>query len=215
MIRFAVRSEIFPGSNSRAPHLAASSKAVLISIWSQPTAGPEIGHFDVFFDGKMLTRINKAQKIRVETDALNDGYHELRVAATSNTLVASRKSERLDFILNRQGQSVRIEIAEKQVRMGQPLLVTATANAGEAIEIWQNSRVVGKITDNQVSIDSAVLGQGKSKLQAVAVGSRTIKSVPIEVEVLNDAEYLQAIEQHPQPKRSPASATKSGTGPAN
>ena len=150
------------------------------------TDGPEINHFEFYLDGRFLKSGHADQEFPIETDDMGDGFHEIRVVAVCRSLQATRASQKLDFWLRRDGHKIKINVEKKTVRLGEPLIITATSSSGSEIVIRQNSRVIGKINgDKKLEIDSATLGQGISNLQGfVVVDKKTIASVPVEVEIL-------------------------------
>jgi len=147
---------------------------------------PEISHFEIYLDGRYLKNGRADQAIPIESNDLSDGFHDICVVAVNRSLIATRSSQKLEFWVRRDGHSIKIDIEEKQVRLGEPLVITANSSVNGEIEIRQNSRVVGKISgDTSLKVDSEVLGLGKSNLQGfVVVDNKMIASVRVEVEVL-------------------------------
>ena len=155
-----------------------------LKLVSQP-GGPEIDHFEIFFDGVYFARAKESQKIQFATGAMGDGYHEVRVVAVGQSPIAIRQSERLEFFLRRDGQSVKVSVTESQVRLGQPVEITAVSDPASRIEIRQNSRVLGTVqTNEKLQIDSALLGRGTVTLQGFAVlDGKTVASELVEIEI--------------------------------
>ena len=152
------------------------------------STGPDIDRYELFFDGRYFQSIPKEQTIQVATENISDGFHEVRVAAVSNSLIATRKSQILNFVLQRDGHGVTVNVNPRIARLGETVKVTATSSSpGQEIEIRQNARVLGKISraSGKLSLNTARLGQGKSKLQGfVVVGGKEVASVPVEIEIV-------------------------------
>lgn len=150
--------------------------------------GPEIERFEVFLDGRQFGRLehsNQSQNLKIETGDISDGYHELRVVAISRALTATRASQKLEFWLRRDGHSIKINVAKDEVRLGEPITITASSSPSHEIEIRHNSRIVGKVKPNEtLELDSSLLGQGQVYLQGfMTVGKQTVAGVKVEVKV--------------------------------
>ena len=148
----------------------------------------KIRQFEIFFDGVFLSSIPILEKCFVATEALNDGYHEIRVVAVADSPTANRRGKTLNFQLNRKGQSVEFTILKTTVKAGGKVMYTARSAEQSEIKIIQNSRVVATSrSGEQGSIDSSKLGLGKSTLQAFArtKGGPRLRSAPVEVSVVN------------------------------
>ena len=115
---------------------------------------------------------------------MTDGFHELRIVGIANTPTANRSSKTFSFEVDRASQSVSVEVDTKRVPITGKLKLAAIANTKEQIEIRQNSRIIAT-TDSgqQIQIEAAKLGLGKTKLHAVTKDSdgAVIASAPLEV----------------------------------
>ena len=157
-----------------------------LNIVADPT-GPAVGRYEIFFDGQYLLEVNRARKIRIATEDMADGYHEIRVVAVTDSLVAAKKSQPIEFILNRNGQTVKLDVAKGKIKIGRDLVLAASSPGSQELKILQNFRIVGSVRPGEkVSIDSSLLGLGKSKLRAISTANgKTISSFPVEVEIVN------------------------------
>jgi hypothetical protein len=149
---------------------------------------PEVSHYDVFFDGVFVSSIEKAGTIPVETDAMSDGHHELRIVGVARSPTANKTSHSIGFAVNQKGHSVQLSVNGARLRIGQRVTVTARSSTGDRIQIRQNSRTITTLNSGKsIDIETSKLGLGKSKLQAVAViDNRTLlQSVPIKLEIVH------------------------------
>ncbi len=148
--------------------------------------GPAVAHYEIFFDGQYLLEVNRARKIRIATDEMADGYHEVRVVAVADSLVAVKKSQSLGFVLNRNGKSAQLTAKKAKIKLGQNLVLAASSTGSQKLDIVQNYRIVGSIKPGEsTSIDSRLLGLGKSKLRALStINGTTIASSPLEIEIV-------------------------------
>jgi hypothetical protein len=149
---------------------------------------PKIWRYEVFFDGLFLSKVSNPKKFRVATDALNDGYHELRVVAVADTPSANRRSQKIGFQLNRSNESVELSIQKTDVKVGEKLSFEVRSTNDSEIEVFQNSRIVATSRSGMRGfIDSSKLGIGKSKLHAVVrkTDDTLQRSLPVEISIAN------------------------------
>ena len=118
---------------------------------------------------------------------LSDGYHEIRIVGTENSLIGSQASEVIGFSVNTGGKYVNLNaVGSGKYQFDRTLTLEADTNAGERIEIFQNSRLIGSIEGSrgELTLDCSVLGRGPSRLRAVvSAGNQKISSKPIEIEI--------------------------------
>lgn len=148
---------------------------------------PKVRRYEVYYDGVYLSKLSNPAGFNVETEAMNDGYHEIRIVAVADTPVANRSTQRLEFVVDRAGQHVTLSAASRKIRLGQALELMVESSSDDKLEIRQNSRVIATATSGKSkSIPAAKLGRGKCQLQAVAVrGNGTlVRSVPLTIEIL-------------------------------
>ena len=148
---------------------------------------PKARSYELFFDGVFLSKVRNPDKVEIATDGLNDGYHELRVVGIANSPTANRTSERLRFQLDRRGESIELIVPNTKVKLGTRLKFQARSSKGSEIQVYQNSRVVAAVSnDREGSIDSAMLGLGKSELLAAirTENGSLQRSRPVEVWVV-------------------------------
>ena len=149
---------------------------------------PQVSHFHLFSDDVFLNRIQDASQIEIATDAMTDGYHELRIVGVSDSPIANQHSEKVGFVLQRKGASVKLKISTTQIKLGQAFRATAVSSLGNKIHIQQNRRTVATVESHkEFMIQSSLLGLGTTKLQAVAVrpNGQTVKSKPVTISLVS------------------------------
>lgn len=147
---------------------------------------PGVRYYAVFVDGLFSDYASDPQKIDVATEAMSDGYHEIRIAAISNFVIANTHSEKTGFVLNRDGQQLTLEVPKTVCNLDQIVLGKAASTTAGKIHIEQNLRPVGTVDkQGRFSIRAAKLGLGQTKLQAVSTlpDGRLVKSKPISVTI--------------------------------
>ena len=148
---------------------------------------PKVRHYEIYFDGVFMTKIEDQLKLRVAIDAVSDGFHELRVVGVADSPTANRTSRRLEFVIDRKKQRISLETASTKIQIGGKLKLTAIANTGDRIQIQQNSRTLVSLNSGEiVEIAASKIGSGRTQLQAVtttADGS-VVASTPLDIEVV-------------------------------
>jgi hypothetical protein len=159
----------------------------------RPTAVPAgkngVDHFELFVDGLRLTSCVPGGTLKLDTNLLADGAHELRVVAIEAGAIRSQGRQILPVTTDNHQRTIDVSCTPPHaVGAGQSLAVTVKAPGSANIVIFQGSRVVGKIAGAQghVDIDSATLGSGPVQLQTIGLGQGLRNNVwarPLEVEV--------------------------------
>lgn len=149
---------------------------------------PKAARYEMFYDGVFLGVVSDPDKVEVATDAMNDGYHELRIVAVSDSSIVNRRSRKLGFVFDGKGQQVVLKIKKPRGRLGGEIVGQATSSIGERIEIRQNMRTLATVKSGKAfRIPVSRVGVGKSKLQAVVkLGNGTlVQSSPVEIQLQN------------------------------
>ncbi len=135
-----------------------------------------IKQFELFIDGKPVGKCRPGGQLSLDTTALEDGYHDLRIVATDDTPIATQgrlvKSVRVKNGLDAIGlmaRQKRISLKDKWVTID----VTTTTNA--AVDLMCNSQKLGSLPSGsgQIKVATSKLGTGPVRLFAVADGLRS------------------------------------------
>ena len=175
----------------------------VLRVEPKPDA-PTVAHYELFYDGVFLTKVINSNQIKVETEAITDGYHELRIVGVTDSPIANRHSESVGFLLNRHGHTVDLSVASSEVSLGQILRARAVSSNGNQLQILQNSRTISKVeNDRNFIIRTGDLGLGKTKLQAVSTlpNGQSIKSQPVSVSIVSHGR-IQEHEKLAPPNKS-------------
>ncbi len=176
----------FPEFEVRGIEEGASVTSDFVLQTKLAAASPPIKHYEIYFDGVLLSKLSAADQIAVEIDAMSDGYHELRVVGVGASVVANRASRSIAFVVNRDSHKLNLSISNLRIQLGGTTQVQVESSLGKRIAICQNLRTVATVDSReQKSIAASQIGLGKSKLYAVVLeDGRLMRSTPIEVEVV-------------------------------
>ena len=165
---------------------AAVTKDFVLQITPAATS-PPIKRYEIYYDGVLSAKLSDSNRIAVATDAMNDGYHEMRVVGVGDSVGENRTSHAVGFIVNRNNHLLDLSTPNPRIRLGSSMVVQADSSQGKRIQIRQNSRTIATVqSGKQARITAAQIGLGKSKLQAVVVleNGTSMRSKPVTVEVL-------------------------------
>jgi len=136
-----------------------------------PRDGVRIGRYDLLINGTAYRRCRPGESFEIDTTTLADGYHDVRIVATTADAVATQGRLLLPLIVNNHGQTLRVT-PPKDTRLvwGTPFRIGARLKGARAIRFLQNARLLAEIEgeDGQVEIESRRLGLGPVQIQAVA-----------------------------------------------
>ncbi|MHB1037952.1 MAG: TIGR03790 family protein [Pirellulales bacterium] len=139
---------------------------------AQTPAGSKIDHFELFVDGVRKGQCDPGQTLPLDTAALADGYHEVRVVAIEAGPIESQGRAVLPITVANRGRSIEFSAAPTRARWGRPLVLSARSPGAAGIAFYQNAALLGKTTgeSGRLEIDPKILGQGPVQLRAVATG---------------------------------------------
>lgn len=175
-----------------------TTKAVTGTIEFQVEAESRKGHrirnFEVFIDGILAQRRLPGQPVRIDTNGLLNGYHELRVVAVEDTPIETQGRTITGFVSMNlpepetgenappqlAGVSAQLVPANLILRRGQPGFIQVHSPGAREIRIYHGRTQVGSIKaeSGQIPIDPTELGGGLVTLRPLALPKdRTLKPV--------------------------------------
>jgi tetratricopeptide (TPR) repeat protein len=131
--------------------------------------GQTVRQFEFFVDGKRVVSLPPEKTYELDTSALADGYHELRVVGIADDAIETQGRVIVPLKVNNKGLSVLLTGA-KSVPLDQPLTLQATSNGAKSISLCCGEQAIGRIEGEEgtLTVGAARLGLGPVRLQAVA-----------------------------------------------
>jgi hypothetical protein len=154
---------------------------------SPPLGGGTADHLEWFVDSRYVGRSAPDEVFVLNTEQLDDGYHELRVVAVEKGLIATRGFCIQGFVIDNHGGRIEASVAAEKVTLGDPVVVHVKSPGAFAIVVRHNGRIVARqVGDHgELKVDSRVLGAGPVCLHAVGLGggprARNTTSRPIHI----------------------------------
>jgi len=149
----------------------------------------DISGFELYVDGRLLDTVGRRGAFELDTTALADGHHDLRVVAFDDSRVRAQHHFVAAMTTNNFGLSAGLDVAPRTGDRSTIFQLDVSAAGAEVDAIWvvQSDRVVASSPSSPASIrvHADSLGAGPFDLQAVAqfANGRRAYSEPIAVEI--------------------------------
>lgn len=165
-------------------------------------------------DGRALPAVGNRPGLKLDTQLISDGYHELEAVAYSPGPVRSQGHSKLSFIVSNHGQSATLQSTsgnETVFDLYRPFDVQVAASVGATgIAISVNERILwqgaASLKEQAVRLSAEEIGPGPAQLQATAYfpQGRLARSSPlaISIERLNHAPVPPSITAEKLPDSS-------------
>lgn len=161
---------------------------------SNPRVATGISQMKLFVDGLQTGAVvsGSSGSFSLDTTALTDGVHEVRIVAYNNSHAASEGYTLKNLVVNNKGQSVRITGTNNyNIAWNQLLSLPVTVGQGTGatitgIQLQSLGRVVGSISgsNGNVSLSGTNLAYGSNTITPVAIlssSSQQVQGTPITV----------------------------------
>jgi len=152
--------------------------------------GPAAKAFHLFLDGQLVSEIVPGKEFELDTTALPDGYHELRIVAIDDTPIETQGRLILPIHVNNRDQAVTVRTRpERRVPMDGLLEVAAVCPGAVSLALLQHQGVLGQAAGSKAlfRVDPRQLGEGPTQLTVFATGEGgkpLAVSEPIRIETL-------------------------------
>lgn len=138
----------------------------------RPAPGRPIERVELWVDGLPAGSAAVGESLSLDTRALADGEHEVRVVAVESGAIETRSWTGRPLRVDNRARRVTLA-APGEVGFGAPLVVGGEAEGARTVRIEQLGRVLAEVAVRegrwQATLDSARLGVGEPMLRAVGV----------------------------------------------
>jgi hypothetical protein len=162
------------------------SGTIMITPAGTGAGGRPIGTFELFVDGRLVSRNPPGHTLALDTTQLSDGYHELRVVGSHADAIESQGRKIVPIAVSNHEAALEFEVAPRPAAGFEGKFKVRVRQAGAtSITIRQNSREVGSVQGEagELEIAAATLGRGPTTLQAFSEGPAKAASPPVVVQV--------------------------------
>jgi len=146
--------------------------------------GRQLSPFELWMDGRVVSRSAAGQPSTFNSAKLADGYHELRVVAANADAIETQGRIVVPFIVKNGAAALDFTASQTSDGAGN-IRVSVRQSGATAIAIRQNSREVGRIDGEagEIEIAPTELGRGPVSLQAISEGPSPMQSRPIALQI--------------------------------
>ena len=163
-----------------------------------------IAAIQIYVDGILVHQMKLTDKIVLDTADMTDGYHEIRVVAISKSRIETTGHTIFPVRVDNQGKSVKLTPAHLDYLETDQIKFKVKSNFGDSVELMHNGRAIAKRIGRNVKfeIPAKLLGRGRCKVVAVAIGESgtEVSSMPVEIEVKGPISALKPLPS-PKPKK--------------
>lgn len=149
-----------------------------------------IDRFELFIDGQRRQAVRPGDSFPLDTKALAEGHHDLRVVAITADNIQTQGRAVLPLTVRRQSPALKVEPAVTTVRWDQKLRLKLSLPEALQLVVLHNRREVASLigSSGEVEIDPRMLGQGDVLLEPLGlIASDTaarVRGEPVRVKVV-------------------------------
>lgn len=170
------------------PTSPVSGTIAIQPVATTPHPSASVVRFELLVDGLSLGEIDPGETFALDTTAIADGWHELRILAWDGTSVRATGRTVLPLLTTNAGRSAALGVTPTAGDLTTRFDFSAAGAGGNVTELrlLQGSRVIAASTANGVlSVYGRTLGADRSRLQLEVEfdDGRLARSAPIEVDV--------------------------------
>ena len=157
-----------------------------------PDPDAAIESITLYVDGVPDQTVAPGEQIVLDTTALDDGYHELRVVASDDTTVRARGNAVADVEIDNAGGAVDLGVNMDSGLLHNAFVFTVDgfgARDVDRVRLLQHGRVVATAPADAgsatLTVHGIILGAGPSRLRAEAVlaDDAIVRSNPVDIEI--------------------------------
>jgi hypothetical protein len=151
--------------------------------------GGQIGHFELFVDELRYAHCLPGETLKLDTNTVADGWHELRVVAVDNTLIRTQGRTIVPVTVSNRQRTIEASLQPTgRVPGERTLTVSASSPGSTGILVLHNGQLMGRINGEkgEVSFEAGKMGRGPIVLRVVGMGDKSDQYVwarPLQLEV--------------------------------
>ena len=146
--------------------------------------------FELFLDGLRVAQCGLGERLPLDTTAVGDGHHELRLVAIAATAVETQGRRIVPLTFANHGRSLTLAVEPRRVRPTDSVRVSVSGPGVESAVIFCMGRVLGRTSPAEATIEvpAEVLGRGGVTIRATGrTGPNPADAVfapPVTIEVV-------------------------------
>ncbi len=148
-----------------------------------------VDRFELFVDGVRLTECGSGGRLVLDSTALADGHHDVRVVAIESSPVETQGRIIVPVSFANHDRSIELAVEPLQTTRRGTVRVAVKGRGIEGAVVFALGRVLGRITgaESSIEVPAELLGVGTVMIRATGRGGPTpadgVNAVPVAVEV--------------------------------
>ena len=145
-----------------------------------------VAGIELYVDGILRKRDGSLDPIDLNTNLLNDGYHELRVVFVAANQIETSSRSIIPLTINNQQQNCELGSENPACGIDDLIKLNIESEGAEQIQIFQHQKLLTTLEGAAAEYEIAAkeLGRGPTTLRAIAtIGEKQISSRPLQVMV--------------------------------
>jgi hypothetical protein len=147
-----------------------------------------VEHFELYFDAIPVSACKPGELLSLDTAALPDGCHELRIVAIGPLPIESQGRLILSVRLANHNRKIEAALVGKSPwHADRPITISVRSPGAKLIAAFHGDRVVGRVTgeQGQIEIPAGTLGAGPVRIRVAGIGdggpATNVMAEPLEI----------------------------------
>ena len=151
--------------------------------------GGAVDRYELFLDGVRVTECGAGGRLTLDTTALADGHHDLRVVAIETSSIETQGRSAVPVMFANHDRTIELTVEPLQVSRKENVRVNVRGNGISGAVIFATGRVLGRTTgpESSIEVPAELLGRGTVMVRATGRGGTTpaenVNAVPVAIEV--------------------------------
>jgi hypothetical protein len=151
--------------------------------------GGAVDRYELFLDGVRVTDCGAGGRLTLDTAALADGHHDLRVVAIETSPIETQGRSVVPVSFANHERSLELVVEPAQVSLKGSVRVNLRGKGIGGAVVFATGRVLGRTTgpESSIEVPAELLGRGRVTVRATGRGgptpAETVNAVPVTIEV--------------------------------
>jgi hypothetical protein len=183
-----VEAVLADGGGPLGPGATLSGTATIEPRGSLGSDG-SVDRFELFVDGVRLASCGPAGRLTIDTTALADGHHELRVVGIAATPVETQGRAVIPVVFANHGRSLSMTATPQRVSLAGSVKITLAGESLDGVLVFATGRVLGRLqaASGAIDVPAVMLGRGRVTIHATGRAGRSraesVNASPVTVTV--------------------------------
>ena len=151
--------------------------------------GGAVDRYELFLDGVRVTDCGAGGRLTLDTTALADGHHDLRVVAIETSSIETQGRSAVPVMFTNHDRTIELAVEPLRVSRKGTVRVTVRGTGIAGAVVFATGRVLGRTTgpESSIEVPAELLGRGTVTVRATGRGGTTpaenVNAAPVTIEV--------------------------------